>query len=95
VHTSASAIGLATGRRAAIKSMAIKAVDLADPGALRERPICVRDFKATAAAVCAGARRAYGAGVVPQEDASSRNDTKPEHISLMVFTGGCGTFTTR
>jgi DNA-binding transcriptional LysR family regulator len=36
----------ATTARSAIKSMAIKAVDLADPWALRELTICVRDFKA-------------------------------------------------
>src|SRR3954463_3285116 len=36
-----------TVRRAA-KSMAIKAVDLADPWALRDLTICVRDFKALA-----------------------------------------------
>ena len=36
----------ATTARSAIKSMAIKAVDLADPWALRELTICVRDFEA-------------------------------------------------
>jgi DNA-binding transcriptional LysR family regulator len=36
----------ATTASSAIKSMAIKAVDLADPWALRELTICVRDFKA-------------------------------------------------
>jgi DNA-binding transcriptional LysR family regulator len=36
----------ATTARSAIKSMAIKAVDLADPWALRDLTICVRDFDA-------------------------------------------------
>ena len=36
----------ATTARSAIKSMAIKAVDLADPWAVRDLTICVRDFDA-------------------------------------------------
>ena len=38
----------ATTAQRAAKSMAIKAVDLADPWALRDLTICVRDFKALA-----------------------------------------------
>ncbi len=36
----------ATTARRAAKSMAIKAVDLADPWALRDLTICIRDFEA-------------------------------------------------
>ena len=36
----------ATTARQAVKTMAIKALDLSDPWALRELTICVRDFKA-------------------------------------------------
>ena len=51
-----------TTARRAIKSMAIKAVDLTDPWALRELTICIRDFAALAA-LCAPAGRAHaGAG---------------------------------
>jgi DNA-binding transcriptional LysR family regulator len=35
-----------TTARRAMKSMAIKAVDLADSWALRDLTICIRDFKA-------------------------------------------------
>ena len=48
----------ATTARRAAKSMAIKAVDLADPWALRDLTICIRDFDG-AAALCAPARRAH------------------------------------
>jgi DNA-binding transcriptional LysR family regulator len=36
----------ATTARRAVKSMAIQAVDLADPWALRDLTICIRDFAA-------------------------------------------------
>jgi DNA-binding transcriptional LysR family regulator len=36
----------ATTARQAVKTMAIKALDLSDPWALRELTICVRDFNA-------------------------------------------------